>query len=60
MFDSVSEIFSITNGKLLFGGIQIIFCGDFRQLPPVPKLYARRMVTIVSRIIYFKVYYPTD
>ena len=36
MLDVEQKIF--WNPKLLFGGIQIVLCGDFRQLPPVPNI----------------------
>ncbi|XP_062566614.1 uncharacterized protein LOC134228937 [Saccostrea cucullata] len=40
LFDQVEAVCSLKNDNLLFGGIQIILCGDFFQLPPVKnKLY---------------------
>ena len=38
MFDSLRNVCSIKNTDLLFGGLQIILCGDFVQLPPVPNV----------------------
>ncbi|XP_060577963.1 ATP-dependent DNA helicase PIF1-like [Ruditapes philippinarum] len=29
----------VKNNNLCFGGLQIIGCGDFKQLPPVPNKY---------------------
>ncbi len=38
LFDSLSAIAAKAKGNdLPFGGIQIILCGDFFQLPPVSK-----------------------
>jgi ATP-dependent DNA helicase PIF1 len=36
-FESVKSVCEMKDPKTLFGGIQIIFCGDFYQLPPVPN-----------------------
>jgi ATP-dependent DNA helicase PIF1 len=35
VFDSVNNVCKIKDPSRDFGGIQIIFCGDFLQLPPV-------------------------
>lgn len=37
MFDCLSEVCAIKNEKILFGGIQLVLCGDFHQLAPVPN-----------------------
>ena len=35
VFDTIHQVFKIKDPTAIFGGIQIIFCGDFLQLPPV-------------------------
>ncbi|XP_069109558.1 uncharacterized protein [Argopecten irradians] len=35
LFEQLEEICSMKNDKYLFGGMQVIFTGDFYQLPPV-------------------------
>ena len=38
LFDLVEEVARhVRNSDLPFGGIQLILCGDFHQLPPVFK-----------------------
>jgi ATP-dependent DNA helicase PIF1 len=38
LLDVLNEIAkSIRMNKKLFGGMQVVFCGDFYQLPPVPE-----------------------
>ncbi|XP_021349151.1 uncharacterized protein LOC110447633 [Mizuhopecten yessoensis] len=37
LFDQLGEICSLRDPSKLFGGIQLILCGDFVQLPPVPN-----------------------
>lgn len=37
-FESIEQVCRIKKENLLFGGIQIIFCGDFFQLPPVANI----------------------
>lgn len=36
-FESLYNICSMKDPTKVFGGIQVIFCGDFLQLPPVPN-----------------------
>lgn len=39
--DCINAIFkTVRNNDLPFGGVQIVFCGDFLQLPPVQGTYA--------------------
>ncbi|WAR10116.1 RRM3-like protein [Mya arenaria] len=37
-FSSLCEIMSLKNNDYLFGGVQLILCGDFLQLPPVKDI----------------------
>ncbi len=38
MFDTLESIArSVRNSQAPFGGIQLVLCGDFHQLPPVAK-----------------------
>ena len=38
MFEKLNVICSVArNSQLIFGGLQLICCGNFRQLPPVPN-----------------------
>lgn len=37
MLLSLNEVCKLRNDTLPFGGIQIVLCGDFRQLAPVPN-----------------------
>ncbi|XP_052237195.1 uncharacterized protein LOC127848655 [Dreissena polymorpha] len=37
-FDTIYNVCKIKNPNLPFGGIQIVLCGDFYQLPPVVNL----------------------
>ena len=37
MFDCLSEVCAIKNENVSFGGIQLVLCGDFHQLAPVPN-----------------------
>lgn len=37
-FETVRQVCMLKNEKAVFGGIQMIFCGDFCQLPPVANL----------------------
>ncbi len=40
LFDKISEFLSIIRGSSkLFGGVQLILCGDFAQLPPTDGKY---------------------
>ena len=32
MFNSLNELFQLKNKEYLFGGIQMVFCGDFKQV----------------------------
>ncbi|XP_060594248.1 ATP-dependent DNA helicase PIF1-like, partial [Ruditapes philippinarum] len=38
LFDTINNVCKIKDPKRPFGGIQMIFCGDFLQLPPVENL----------------------
>ncbi|XP_033725340.1 uncharacterized protein LOC117315301 [Pecten maximus] len=38
LFQQLEEVCSLKNPDVIFGGIQLILCGDFRQLPPVPNV----------------------
>ncbi len=41
LFDTLNAVCQMRNPNKPFGGIQIVLCGDFQQLPPVPnKLYS--------------------
>ena len=37
LFGSLNAVCKMKNLALLFGRIQLILCGDFTQLPPVPN-----------------------
>ncbi|WAR02412.1 PIF1-like protein [Mya arenaria] len=37
-FSSLCEIMSLKNNDYLFGGVQLILCGDFLQLPPIKDI----------------------
>lgn len=38
-FDTIEQVCKMKDPCALWGGIQLIFCGDFYQLPPVPNKY---------------------
>jgi hypothetical protein len=49
----ISEVLSIAKGNTsAFGGINIIFAGDFAQLPPVgdDRLYSRLSAKMIARV----------
>lgn len=37
-FECIEKVLALKNNKKLFGGIQVILCGDFLQLPPVKNI----------------------
>ena len=37
-FETMNAVCKIKDGNVNFGGLQIIFCGDFHQLPPVANI----------------------
>lgn len=59
-FDKLSDLAGLVRHKTAqpFGGLQVVLCGDFLQLPPVSKKYAPAAFCFESRV--WKQLFPLD
>lgn len=57
-FDSLNNVCSMKDPDKVFGGIQIIFSGDFLQLPPVPNKRYKDDGSYCFESMYFKDVFP--
>ncbi|WAR09810.1 PIF1-like protein [Mya arenaria] len=58
VFNTILQVFQMKDPSAIFGGVQIIFCGDFFQLPPVANTSYGDTGKYCFQSKYFKSVFP--
>ncbi|WAR28374.1 PIF1-like protein [Mya arenaria] len=58
VFNTILQVFQMKDPSAVFGGVQIIFCGDFFQLPPVANTSYGDTGKYCFQSKYFKSVFP--